>query len=96
MGPITGRMLNLGTSKPDLYIRRQLVVFLNEFRERTTQMIARARIDWKADALISIGVRLVLEPAHFLMERRMLSGVNQRAEQASQGAGDQLNSKAKG
>jgi len=63
---------------------------------RTTRLIARARYDWKVHALIRMGVELVLEPAHVVMERRILKGIKELAEQTSQGARDQLNSKAEG
>ena len=47
-----------------------------------TRLIERFRSDHNPSALNSLTSRLVLEPASFLMERKMLQGIKERAEGA--------------
>ena len=87
MDPLTGRLVDLGTPKPDIYLDASWVFFLDDLAERTTRLIVRARFDWKPHTLIWMGVRLVLEPAHFVMERKTLLGIKRRAERLRVGRG---------
>lgn len=47
-----------------------------------TRLIARSRWTWRPGLLHWIGYYLFLEPAHFIMERKMLLGIKARAERA--------------
>lgn len=46
----------------------------------TTRLIVRFRSDWQPSVVASLVNALALEPAHFVMQRRMLIGIKQRAE----------------
>jgi hypothetical protein len=48
----------------------------------STRLVERFRSDHNPSALNSLTSRLVLEPASFLMERKMLQGIKERAEGA--------------
>jgi len=50
--------------------------------EQTTRLIMRIRWDRKPGLLNWLGNYAVLEPAHFVMERKMMLGIKQRAEGA--------------
>jgi hypothetical protein len=52
----------------------------------TTRFIVRWRADWKPGPAATLFQRLLLEPAHFIMERAMMLGIKQRAEQAASGS----------
>ena len=58
--------------------------FLRPIDENTTRLIIRGRGDFNPDlknALLNLIVwRGIFEPAHFIMERKMLLGIKQRAE----------------
>jgi hypothetical protein len=54
--------------------------YLKEIDEHTTRLIIRIRWDRKSGLISWLGNYVVLEPAHFVMERRMLIGIKQRAE----------------
>jgi hypothetical protein len=51
----------------------------------TTRLIARTRVAGFSPHLLSLAFsRLLLEPAHFIMERAMLLGIKRRAEETEQ------------
>ena len=53
---------------------------LEELDERTTRLILRSRIDAKPRQLFALAYSLVVELPHFIMERKMLLGIKERAE----------------
>lgn len=61
--------------------------FLRKINEKTTRLIARTRSDFRPSLSGYIWNKYGLEPAHSIMERRMLLGIKARAE-ASVGTGD--------
>jgi len=73
-----GRALVLGTS---------WAFILEPIDERTTRLIVRGRGRFEnpdlGRPLNLLYWRLVFEPAHFIMERRMLLGIKERAERAA-------------
>ncbi len=48
-----------------------------------SRLIVRWRADWRPSAAAWLFNHFVLEPAHFIMERRMLLGIKERAEAAA-------------
>ncbi len=56
---------------------------LSEVDEGTTRMVVRFRSDFKPGAASSLMNKYALEPVHFLMERKMLLGIKERAEHAA-------------
>lgn len=77
-----GRALVLGTS---------WAFVLEPLDERTTRLIVRGRGRFEnpdlGPVLNFLYWRLVFEPAHFVMERKMMLGVKKRAERASRAEG---------
>lgn len=59
---------------------------LRKINERTTRLIARTRSDFRPSVASYIWNKYGLEPAHSIMERRMLLGIKAQAE-ASVGTG---------
>lgn len=63
--------------------------FLRPIDEHTTRLIIRGRGDFNPDLQNSILNfilwRGVFEPAHFIMERKMMLGIKQRAEESNHG-----------
>ncbi len=53
---------------------------LDEVGERVTRLIARFRADFLFGLETQLFARLLLEPATFIMERKMLLGIKERAE----------------
>jgi hypothetical protein len=54
--------------------------YLKEIDERRTRLIIRGRGDFRPGLLNWLFNYVVFEPAHFIMERKMLLGVKRRAE----------------
>jgi hypothetical protein len=54
---------------------------------RTTRLILRSRIDANPRQLFALAYSLVVELPHFIMERRMLLGIKERAERAHEDQG---------
>lgn len=52
---------------------------LEEMDERTTRLSVRTRAVLHPNPLAALSIRLLLEPAHFVMERKMLLSLKQRA-----------------
>jgi hypothetical protein len=59
---------------------------LRDRGDATTRLIARLRADFKPTAAGLLVDKHGLEPVHFLMERKMLLGIRQRAERAGASA----------
>lgn len=62
--------------------------YLREVDERTTRLLIRGRGDWKPGLMSWLGAHVLFEPAHFVMERKMMLGIKRRAEACRQGAGE--------
>jgi hypothetical protein len=58
------------------------VFFLEPLDEQTTRLIVRSRDDYPPTLANFLIWRVITEPLHFLMERKMLLGIKQRAETA--------------
>lgn len=54
--------------------------FLRKLDAKRTRLIIRGREEWRKNLLYSLYYRTLFEPVHFVMERRMLLGIKQRAE----------------
>ncbi|HWW75575.1 MAG TPA: hypothetical protein VNZ44_09270, partial [Pyrinomonadaceae bacterium] len=61
--------------------------YLKEVDEGTTRLLIRGRGDWRPGLMNWLGAHVLFEPAHFIMERKMMLGIKQRAETCRQGAG---------
>lgn len=54
--------------------------FLKKIDDNTTRLIIRGRGYFGRGLLKRLGLYVLFEPAHFIMERKMLLGIKQRAE----------------
>jgi hypothetical protein len=54
--------------------------YLREAEQGTTRLVIRGRGDWKPGLMNWLGAHVLFEPAHFIMERKMMLGVKERAE----------------
>jgi hypothetical protein len=54
--------------------------FLKKVDDNTTRLIVRGRGYFGRGLLKRLGLYVLFEPAHFIMERKMLLGIKQRAE----------------
>ncbi len=55
---------------------------LRPINDQTTRLIERLRADWPDDWRRTLLIRAYLEPGTFIMQRRMLLGIKERAERA--------------
>ena len=80
-GPL-GAELSSGTMKmkPGDYMATTWVFFVERVDAHTTRLIERFRLDWNPKLVITLANRCLLEPASFIMERKMLLGIKQRVE----------------
>ena len=54
--------------------------YLKEVDGGATRLVIRGRGDWKPGMLNWLGAHVLFEPAHFIMERKMMLGIKSRAE----------------
>ena len=54
--------------------------YLKEVDEGTTRLVIRGRGEWKSGLVNLLTAYVLFEPAHFIMERKMLLGIKSRAE----------------
>ena len=54
--------------------------YLKEVDQKTTRLVIRGRGDWKPGLLNWVCAHVLFEPAHFIMERKMMLGIKSRAE----------------
>lgn len=79
--PRTGRSFNPKDELPDNYFATSWGFYLDPIDERSTRLIERFRIGWDPPSFLNtLSNRVALEPISFVMERKMLLGIKQRAE----------------
>ena len=66
--------------KPGDYMATTWVFFLERVDADTTRLIERFRLDSNPKLVFTLANRCLLEPASFIMERKMLLGIKQRVE----------------
>jgi hypothetical protein len=84
LDPKTGRPVQRGEAKPDACPATSWAFVLREEGERRTRLVVRLRGRWPKGLRGWLANRLFWEPAHFIMERRMLLTVKRLAEAASE------------
>jgi hypothetical protein len=72
------RALVLAPEAPGVKVSWAFV--LEETGDRKTRLISQVRGTWAPSLLTDLSMRAVLEPQAFIMERRMLLGIKERAE----------------
>jgi hypothetical protein len=80
----TGRPVQQGEAKPDACLATSWAFVLREEGGRRTRLVVRLRGRWPKGLRGWLANRLFWEPAHFIMERRMLLTVKRLAEAASE------------
>ncbi len=68
------------TLRPGDYMAATWGFYLYETQDGRTRLVERWLADWNPSLLNSIFYRFILEPVAFLMERKMLLGIKERAE----------------
>jgi hypothetical protein len=79
MDPRTGKIISSVVSPASPRLELGWTFVLQPVDERTTRLLSRTRYDYSPLA-VGLILRPVLEPAQFIMERRMLLGIKSRAE----------------
>jgi hypothetical protein len=80
----TGRTFELTDTMPEKYLNMSWVFFLDEPDEGTTRLISRWRSDYRGMGNTLGCGPLFVEPIGFVMSRKMLRGIKQRAEAAAE------------
>jgi len=70
--------------KPGDYMAVSWGFYLFERLDGATRLVARWRADWAPSVQNALFYRVFLEPGAFLMERKMLLGIKERAERLAQ------------
>jgi hypothetical protein len=78
--PRTRRTVRPSDRVPAEYYSSSWVFFLEPIDAKTTRLIERLRGDWSPSLRNTLFNRVLLEPASFGMERKMLLGIKERAE----------------
>jgi hypothetical protein len=78
--PNTGLATGSPSPRPGADFAYSWAFILNELDESTTRLVVRSRGDWKPGLLMTLACRVFLEPASFIMERKMLLGLKGRVE----------------
>jgi proline iminopeptidase len=78
----TGEQVNPNDPDLEAYFGGANIFFLYELNERTTRLIIRQRLGWSPSPLLGLVYRTFLEPTSFVMARKTLLGIKQRAEAA--------------
>jgi hypothetical protein len=67
------------------YISASWGWYLQAIGRRSTRLVERFRADWTPNLANQVMLRLFLEPGAFVMERKMLLGIKERAENRAPG-----------
>jgi hypothetical protein len=73
--------------KPGDYLATTWSFYLEPVDEHTTRLIERFRCDYNPTPMNTFFYRAILEPGSFIMERKMLLGIKERAEGAARQQG---------
>ena len=81
--PFTGKNLKPDQIGTGLWMRQIWSFYLAETHNRNTHLIFRSRIEYGPKLIMNPVSWFVIEPAHFIMEQKMLKGIKLRAENFS-------------
>ena len=84
MNTRTGEQVDPNDPNLENYFGGANIFFVYELDERTTRFIIRQRLGWSPSLLMTLIYRAFLEPISFVMARKTLLGIKQRAEAVSQ------------
>lgn len=77
--PKTGETLDCSRPLPPVYTISNWVFVLKQCKDGSTRLIVRSRLDYNPTVMNDLLWHL-MEPINFVMERKMLLGIKQRAE----------------
>jgi hypothetical protein len=80
MHPLTGRDRSQSEAAHGAYIDWTWTWVLEALGEQSTRLILRTRGVYAPRSVLEPAMRLLPEPLHFVMERKMLAGIKARAE----------------
>jgi len=83
MHPFTGKNLRADDANNGIWLRQIWSFYLAETEDRNTHLIFRSRIDYNPGIIMNPVSWFMIEPAHFIMEQKMLKGIKLRAEKFS-------------
>jgi hypothetical protein len=83
----TRQGLRFNLVKPGDYLATTWSFYLEPVDEHTTRLIERFRSDYNPTPMNTLFYRVILEPGSFVMERKMLLGIKERAEGATRQQG---------
>lgn len=78
--PNPGLATDYPSPRPGADFAYSWAFILAKLDERTSRLVVRSRGDWKPGLLMTLACGVFLEPASFIMERKMLLGLKHRAE----------------
>lgn len=76
----TGEAIDSGDPLPEAYFGGSNVFVLEGIDDASTRLIFRQRLDWNPTLANKLIYRVFLEPIAFVMARKMIKGIRQRAE----------------
>jgi hypothetical protein len=82
MNTRTGEQVDPNDPNLEDYFGGANIFFLYELDESTTRLIIRQRLGWSPSLPMTLIYRVFLEPISFVMARKTLLGIKQRAEAA--------------
>jgi hypothetical protein len=82
INPLTGKAIPTTDQMSEPWFDGSWVFLLEEPRADTTRLLVRFRARYGPRWLVAPLAVAILEPAHFVMEQKMLQGIKERAERA--------------
>ena len=84
MNPFNAQIVNLDIPNPGAYLDWSWAFVLKEIDLNRTRLLIRVRGNYEPRVIIKAIIPFVLDPIHFLMERKMLLEIKHRTERMSQ------------
>ncbi|HEY3374042.1 MAG TPA: hypothetical protein VGK02_03150 [Candidatus Aquicultor sp.] len=78
--PLNGRPVSPNNGDNEPYIDWTWAFILDKAGESATRLIVRVRGDYNTSPYLDPTIRALIEPPHFVMERKMMLGIKNRAE----------------
>lgn len=76
----TGRTVGTGEPDPERFVSMTWAFILRPIDDTSTRLVARFRLEQRPRGIMSATYPLLIEIPHFVMERKMLLGIRDRAE----------------
>ena len=83
INPISGKNLDVENFNSSVWLRQIWTFYLAETYDCKSHLIFRSRVDYGPKLIMNPFNWFLVEPAHFVMEQKMLKGIKLRAENYS-------------